>query len=307
MLQKFSKTEMNENIKVDKSMDALIGLIHQNINKPIDENVNKQIEKIKFDIQFSGEKINKIEKDIKVQNTKIKKNFDDIHELIGDKCDENQNKLETLEELIFDFKKNNFEKLEQSFEKIGESFNFLNLNIVKNKNSLLDELGQQLTTAFSNQQTTVLSHVDEQFKKNLGELKEQQKYQVDQWSTLFKILQSLSNQHISSLNSQSELISTLLIDFETKISNKQDAVILQLIEQIKSSSDLSLNKQQNNINQLQEFQQNRLDQQASELKAFDENIKDQLAKNKKMQTMTLGISIINLLLIALIIYLGFSM
>lgn len=307
MLQKFSKTEMNENIKVDKSMDALIGLIHQNINKPIDENVNKQIEKIKFDIQFSGEKINKIEKDIKVQNTKIKKNFDDIHELIGDKCDENQNKLEILEELIFDFKKNNFEKLEQSFEKIGESFNFLNLNIVKNKNSLLDELGQQLTTAFSNQQTTVLSHVDEQFKKNLGELKEQQKYQVDQWSTLFKILQSLSNQHISSLNSQSELISTLLIDFETKISNKQDAVILQLIEQIKSSSDLSLNKQQNNINQLQEFQQNRLDQQASELKAFDENIKDQLAKNKKMQTMTLGISIINLLLIALIIYLGFSM
>ncbi|UHT65653.1 hypothetical protein [Acinetobacter lwoffii] len=307
MLQKFSKTEMNENIKVDKSMDALIGLIHQNINKPIDENVNKQIEKIKFDIQFSGEKINKIEKDIKVQNTKIKKNFDDIHELIGDKCDENQNKLETLEELIFDFKKNNFEKLEQSFEKIGESFNFLNLNIVKNKNSLLEELGQQLTTAFSNQQTTVLSHVDEQFKKNLGELKEQQKYQVDQWSTLFKILQSLSNQHISSLNSQSELISTLLIDFETKISNKQDAVILQLIEQIKSSSDLSLNKQQNNINQLQEFQQNRLDQQASELKAFDENIKDQLAKNKKMQTMTLGISIINLLLIALIIYLGFSM
>ncbi|WP_180096837.1 MULTISPECIES: hypothetical protein [unclassified Acinetobacter] len=307
MLQKFSKTEMNENIKVDKSMDALIGLIHQNINKPIDENVNKQIEKIKFDIQFSSEKINKIEKDIKVQNTKIKKNFDDIHELIGDKCDENQNKLETLEELIFDFKKNNFEKLEQSFEKIGESFNFLNLNIVKNKNSLLDELGQQLTTAFSNQQTTVLSHVDEQFKKNLGELKEQQKYQVDQWSTLFKILQSLSNQHISSLNSQSELISTLLIDFETKISNKQDAVILQLIEQIKSSSDLSLNKQQNNINQLQEFQQNRLDQQASELKAFDENIKDQLAKNKKMQTMTLGISIINLLLIALIIYLGFSM
>lgn len=307
MLQKFSKTEMNENIKVDKSMDALIGLIHQNINKPIDENVNKQIEIIKFDIQFSGEKINKIEKDIKVQNTKIKKNFDDIHELIGDKCDENQNKLETLEELIFDFKKNNFEKLEQSFEKIGESFNFLNLNIVKNKNSLLDELGQQLTTAFSNQQTTVLSHVDEQFKKNLGELKEQQKYQVDQWSTLFKILQSLSNQHISSLNSQSELISTLLIDFETKISNKQDAVILQLIEQIKSSSDLSLNKQQNNINQLQEFQQNRLDQQASELKAFDENIKDQLAKNKKMQTMTLGINIINLLLIALIIYLGFSM
>lgn len=307
MLQKFSKTEMNENIKVDKSMDALIGLIHQNINKPIDENVNKQIEKIKFDIQFSGEKINKIEKDIKVQNTKIKKNFDDIHELIGDKCDENQNKLETLEELIFDFKKNNFEKLEQSFEKIGESFNFLNLNIVKNKNSLLDELGQQLTTAFSNQQTTVLSHVDEQFKKNLGELKEQQKYQVDQWSTLFKILQSLSNQHISSLNSQSELISTLLIDFETKISNKQDAVILQLIKQIKSSSDLSLNKQQNNINQLQEFQQNRLDQQASELKAFDETIKDQLAKNKKMQTMTLGISIINLLLIALIIYLGFSM
>lgn len=307
MLQKFSKTEMNENIKVDKSMDALIGLIHQNINKPIDENVNKQIEKIKFDIQFSGEKINKIEKDIKVQNTKIKKNFDDIHELIGDKCDENQNKLETLEELIFDFKKNNFEKLEQSFEKIGESFNFLNLNIVKNKNSLLDELGQQLTTAFSNQQTTVLSHVDEQFKKNLGELKEQQKYQVDQWSTLFKILQSLSNQHISSLNSQSELISTLLIDFETKISNKQDAVILQLIEQIKFSSDLSSNKQQNNINQLQEFQQNRLDQQASELKAFDENIKDQLAKNKKMQTMTLGINIINLLLIALIIYLGFSM
>lgn len=306
MLQNFSKTEMHENIKADKSMDALIGLIHQNINKPIDENVNKQIENIKFDIQSSSEKINKIEKELKVQNTKIKENFDEIHELIGDKCDENQNKIETLEELISDFKKNNFEKLEQSFEKIGESFNVLNLNIVTNKNSLLDELGQQLTTGFSNQQTTVLSHVDEQFKKKLGELKEQQKYQVDQWSTLFKILQSLSNQNLSSLNCQSELISTLLIDFEKKISNQQDAVILQLIEKIKSSSDLSLNKQQNNINQLQEFQQNRLDQQASELKAFDENIKDQLAKNKKMQTMTLGISIINLLLIALIIYLGFS-
>lgn len=306
MLQNFSKTEMHENIKADKSMDALIGLIHQNINKPIDENVNKQIENIKFDIQSSSEKINKIEKELKVQNTKIKENFDEIHELIGDKCDENQNKIETLEELISDFKKNNFEKLEQSFEKIGESFNVLNLNIVTNKNSLLDELGQQLTTGFSNQQTTVLSHVDEQFKKKLGELKEQQKYQVDQWSTLFKILQSLSNQNLSSLNFQSELISTLLIDFEKKISNQQDAVILQLIEKIKSSSDLSLNKQQNNINQLQEFQQNRLDQQASELKAFDENIKDQLAKNKKMQTMTLGISIINLLLIALIIYLGFS-
>ena len=305
MLQNFSKTEMHENIKADKSMDALIGLIHQNINKPIDENVNKQIENIKFDIQSSSEKINKIEKELKVQNTKIKENFDEIHELIGDKCDENQNKIETLEELISDFKKNNFEKLEQSFEKIGESFNVLNLNIVTNKNSLLNDLGQQLTTGFSNQQTTVLSHVDEQFKKKLGELKEQQKYQVDQWSTLFKILQSLSNQNLSSLNFQSELISTLLIDFEKKISNQQDAVILQLIEKIKSSSDLSLNKQQNNINQLQEFQQNRLDQQASELKAFDENIKDQLAKNKKMQTMTLGISIINLLLIALIIYLGF--
>ena len=306
MLQKLSKTEIHENIKADQSMDALIGLIHQNINKPIDENVNKQIENIKLDIQFSSEKINKIEKELKVQNTKIKENFDEIHELIGDKCDENQNKIETLEELISDFKKNNFEKLEQSFEKIGESFNVLNLNIVTNKNSLLDELGQQLTTGFSNQQTTVLSHVDEQFKKNLGELKEQQKYQVDQWSTLFKILQSLSNQNLSSLNFQSELISTLLIDFEKKISNQQDTVILQLIEKIKFSSDLSLNKQQNNINQLQEFQQNRLDQQASELKAFDENIKDQLAKNKKMQTMTLGISIINLLLIALIIYLGFS-
>ena len=306
MLQKLSKTEIHENIKADQSMDALIGLIHQNINKPIDENVNKQIENIKFDIQSSSEKINKIEKELKVQNTKIKENFDEIHELIGDKCDENQNKIETLEELISDFKKNNFEKLEQSFEKIGESFNVLNLNIVTNKNSLLDELGQQLTTGFSNQQTTVLSHVDEQFKKNLGELKEQQKYQVDQWSTLFKILKSLSNQNLSSLNFQSELISTLLIDFEKKISNQQDTVILQLIEKIKSSSDLSLNKQQNNINQLQEFQQNRLDQQASELKAFDENIKDQLAKNKKMQTMTLGISIINLLLIALIIYLGFS-
>lgn len=214
MLQNFSKTEMHENIKADKSMDALIGLIHQNINKPIDENVNKQIENIKFDIQSSSEKINKIEKELKVQNTKIKENFDEIHELIGDKCDENQNKIETLEELISDFKKNNFEKLEQSFEKIGESFNVLNLNIVTNKNSLLDELGQQLTTGFSNQQTTVLSHVDEQFKKKLGELKEQQKYQVDQWSTLFKILQSLSNQNLSSLNFQSELISTLLIDFE---------------------------------------------------------------------------------------------
>ena len=306
MLQKLSKTEIHENIKADQSMDALIGLIHQNINKPIDENVNKQIENIKFDIQSSSEKINKIEKELKVQNTKIKENFDEIHELIGDKCDENQNKIETLEELISDFKKNNFEKLEQSFEKIGESFNVLNLYILTNKNSLLDELGQQLTTGFSNQQTTVLSHVDEQFKKNLDELKEQQKYQVDQWYTLFKTLQILSNQHISSLNSQSELISTLLIDFEKKISNKQDAIILQLIEKIESSSDLSLNKQQNNINQLQEFQKNRLDQQASELKALDENIKDQLAKNKKMQTMTLGISIINLLLIALIIYLGFS-
>ena len=62
MLQNFSKTEMHENIKADKSMDALIGLIHQNINKPIDENVNKQIENIKFDIQSSSEKINKIEK-----------------------------------------------------------------------------------------------------------------------------------------------------------------------------------------------------------------------------------------------------
>lgn len=305
MLQKLSKTEIHENIKADQSMDALIGLIHQNINKPIDENVNKQIENIKFDIQSSSEKIHKIEKELKAQNTKITENFDEIHELIGDKSDENQNKIETLEELISDFKKNNFEKLEQSFEKIGESFNVLNLSIVTNKNSLLDELGQQLTTGFSNQQTTVLSHVDEQFKKNLDELKEQQKYQVDQWYNLFKTLQILSNQHISSLNSQSELISTLLIDFEKKISNKQDAIILQLIEKIESSSDLSLNKQQNNINQLQEFQKNRLDQQASELKALDENIKDQLAKNKKMQTMTLGISIINLLLIALIIYLGF--
>ena len=149
--------------------------------------------------------------------------------------------------------------------------------------------------------------MDEQFKKNLDELKKQQKYQVDQWSTLFKTLQSLSNQYVSSLNSQSELISTLLIDFETKISNNQDAAILQITKQIKSSSDLSLNKQQNSIDQLQEFQQSHLNQQASELKAFDENIKDQLVKNKKMQTMTLGISIINLLLIALIIYLGFSM
>ena len=96
MLQKFSKTEMHENIKADKSMDALIGLIHQNINKPIDENVNKQIENIKFDIQSSSEKINKIEKELKVQNTKIKENFDEIHELIGDKSDENQNKIEIL-------------------------------------------------------------------------------------------------------------------------------------------------------------------------------------------------------------------
>lgn len=306
MLQKFSKAEMNENIKVDNSMDALIGLINQTINKPIDENVNKQIENIKLDIQFSSEKINKIEKDINFKNTKIIKNFEEIQELIGDKCDENQNAFEILEGLISDLEKNNFEKLEQSFKKIDESFNVLNLNIVTNKNSLLDELGQQFTTGFSNQQTTVLSHVDEQFKKNLDELKQQQKYQLDQWSTLFKTLQSLSNQYVSSLNSQSELISTLLIDFETKISNNQDAAILQITKQIKSSSDLSLNKQQNRIDQLQEFQQSHLNQQASELKAFDEKIKDQLVKNKKMQTMTLGISIINLLLIALIVYLGFS-
>ncbi|MDH1278245.1 hypothetical protein N5B92_11475 [Acinetobacter johnsonii] len=306
MLQKFSKAEMNENIKVDNSMDALIGLINQTINKPIDENVNKQIENIKLDIQFSSEKINKIEKDINFKNTKIIKNFEEIQELIGDKCDENQNAFEILEGLISDLEKNNFEKLEQSFKKIDESFNVLNLNIVTNKNSLLDELGQQFTTGFSNQQTTVLSHVDEQFKKNLDELKQQQKYQLDQWSTLFKTLQSLSNQYVSSLNSQSELISTLLIDFETKISNNQDAAILQITKQIKSSSDLSLNKQQNRIDQLQEFQQSHLNQQASELKAFDEKIKDQLVKNKKMQKMTLGISIINLLLIALIVYLGFS-
>lgn len=306
MLQKFSKAEMNENIKVDNSMDALIGLINQTINKPIDENVNKQIENIKLDIQFSSEKINKIEKDINFKNTKIIKNFEEIQELIGDKCDENQNAFEILEGLISDLEKNNFEKLEQSFKKIDESFNVLNLNIVTNKNSLLDELGQQFTTGFSNQQTTVLSHVDEQFKKNLDELKQQQKYQLDQWSTLFKTLQSMSNQYVSSLNSQSELISTLLIDFETKISNNQDAAILQITKQIKSSSDLSLNKQQNRIDQLQEFQQSHLNQQASELKAFDENIKDQLVKNKIMQTMTLGISIINLLLIALIVYLGFS-
>ena len=97
MLQNFSKTEMHENIKADKSMDALIGLIHQNINKPIDENVNKQIENIKFDIQSSSEKINKIEKELKVQKKKKKKNFDEIHELNGDKCDENQKKIKKLE------------------------------------------------------------------------------------------------------------------------------------------------------------------------------------------------------------------
>ena len=307
MLQKFSKTEMNENIKADKSMDALIGLIHQNINKPIDENVNKQIENIKFDIQSSSGKINKIEKDIKVQNTKIKKNFDEIHELIGDKCDENQNKLETLEELISDLEKNNLKKLEQSFEKIDESFGVLNLNIGTNKNSLLEELGLQLTTGFSNQQITVLNYVDEQFKKNLDELKEHKKYQVDEWSALSKTLEDFANQYISALNTQSELISTLFTNSDKKISTQQNDMIQQLTEQVRSSLDLSLSKQQNDLYQLQEFQQNRLDQQASELKAFDENIKDQLAKNKKMQTMTLGISIINLLLIALIIYLGFSM
>lgn len=306
MLQKFSKTEMNENIKADKSMDALIGLIHQNINKPIDENVNKQIENIKFDIQSSSGKINKIEKDIKVQNTKIKKNFDEIHELIGDKCDENQNKLETLEELISDLEKNNLKKLEQSFEKIDESFGVLNLNIGTNKNSLLEELGLQLTTGFSNQQITVLNYVDEQFKKNLDELKEHKKYQVDEWSALSKTLEDFANQYISALNTQSELISTLFTNSDKKISTQQNDMIQQLTEQVRSSLDLSLSKQQNDLYQLQEFQQNRLDQQASELKAFDENIKDQLAKNKKMQTMTLGISIINLLLIALIVYLGFS-
>lgn len=306
MLQKFSKTEMNENIKADKSMDALIGLIHQNINKPIDENVNKQIENIKFDIQSSSEKINKIEKDIKVQNAKIKKNFDEIHELIGDKCDENQNKLEILEELISDLEKNNLKKLEQSFEKIDESFGVLNLNIGTNKNSLLEELGLQLTTGFSNQQIRVLNYVDEQFKKNLDELKEHKKYQVDEWSALSKTLEDFANQYISALNTQSELISTLFTNSDKKISTQQNDMIQQLTEQVGSSLDLSLSKQQNDLYQLQEFQQNHLDQQASELKAFDENIKDQLAKNKKMQTMTLGISIINLLLIALIFYLGFS-
>jgi len=303
MLHTSSKTEMNENIKADKSMDALVSLIHKNINQPIDENVNKKIENIKFDIQSFSQKN---DRNLKVQNIKVDKKFKEIQDLIEDKWDESQDAFETLKELISDLEKNNFGKLEQSFKKIDESFNVLNLNIVTNKNSLLDELGKQLTTGFSSQQTTMLSHVDKEFKKNLDELKEQQKHQVDRWSALFKTLQNLSNQHISFLNAQSELISTLLIDSYKKLSNKQDDMIQQLTEQIRSSSDLSLNKQQNNIDQLQEFQQSYLDQQASELKVFNENIKEQLAKNKKMQIITLGITIINLLLIALIIYLGFS-
>lgn len=303
MLHTSSKTEMNENIKADKSMDALVSLIHKNINQPIDENVNKKIENIKFDIQSFSQKN---DRNLKVQNIKVDKKFKEIQDLIEDKWDESQDAFETLKELISDLEKNNFGKLEQSFKKIDESFNVLNLNIVTNKNSLLDELGKQLTTEFSSQQTTMLSHVDKEFKKNLDELKEQQKHQVDRWSALFKTLQNLSNQHISFLNAQSELISTLLIDSYKKLSNKQDDMIQHLTEQIRSSSDLSLNKQQNNIDQLQEFQQSYLDQQASELKVFNENIKEQLAKNKKMQIITLGITIINLLLIALIIYLGFS-
>lgn len=301
MLHTLSKTEINENIKADKSMEALVGLIHKNINQPIDENLNNKIENIKLDLMFS---IEKVDKNINSRGNKVDKNFKDVKDFIEDKCDENQNKLETLKELIADLEKNNFKNLEQSFEKIDKSFNVLNLNIVTNKNSLLDEIGQRLTTGFSNQQTIVLRYVDEQCKKNLDELKEQQQYQVDQWSTLFKTLENLSNQHIGSLNTQSEFISSLLNNYEKKLFNKQDEIVKKLTEQVRYSSDFSLNKQQHNIDQLKEFQKNHLDQQTSELKAFDENINEQLAKNKKMQMITLGVSIINLLLIALIVYLG---
>ncbi len=304
MSKVLSKTDAKANVKADQSMDALVGLINQNINDPVNKNINQHIENIKFDVQsFRG----KIEKDIQTQGIKVDKKLKEIQYLLADKHDAVQIQFETLQELISDLQKNHFEKIEHNFEKIGAFFDALALDIGTNKNILLEALHileQQLITSFSVQNTALLGHVDVQILKVLDELEAQRKYQINQWPALFEALVNFSNQHIIKLEVQAESISTLLMNFDEKVSSKQDHVIEQIIQQVKSSYELSLSKQLAHVNQLQEVQKQHLDQQALNLKAFDSHINQQFKNHKNTQMITLGISVVNLLLISMILYFG---
>lgn len=304
MSKVFGKTDAEVNVRVDQSMDTLVGLINKNINDPVNQNVNQHIENIKFDIHSFREKI---EKHVQAQGSKVDKKLKDIQDLIEDKHDEDQTKFEILQELIADLEKNNFEKLEQSFKKINASFDALALDIGTNKNTLLEVLNvleQQLITGFSVQKIALLGQIDVQILKILDELEVQHKYQADQWSALSKALEDFSNQHINKLEVQAESISILLTNFDVKVSSKQDYVIEQIIQQVKSSFELSLSKQETHVNQLQELQKHCLNQQTSDLKTFESHINQQFKNHKNTQMITFGISVINLLLISMIVYFG---
>lgn len=282
MSKVFGKTDAEVNVRVDQSLDALVGLINKNINDPVNQNVNQQIENIKFDIHSFREKI---EKHVQTQGSKVDKKLKDIQDLIEDKHDEDQTKFEIVQELISDFEKNNFEKLEQSFKKINASFDALALDIGTNKNTLLEvlhALEQQLITGFSVQKIALLGQIDVQILKILDELEVQHKYQVDQWSALSKALEDFSNQHINKLEVQAESISILLTNFDVKVSSKQET----------------------HVNQLQELQKQSLNQQTLDLKTFESHINQQFKNHRNTQMITFGISVINLLLISMIVYFG---
>lgn len=300
MSKVFGQTDAKVNVKADHSMDALVGLINQNINDPVNKSISQHIEKIQFNVQsFHG----KIEKDIKIQGNKVDQKLNGIQDLIVDKHDENQIKFEILQELITELEEHNIEKLKQSFEKIETSFDAFTLDIGTNKNNLLEALHaleQQLITGFSVQKIALLEHEDVQILKILDEFEIQRQYQADQWSAISKKLENLSKQHIDKLEVQSELISTFLTKFDSKVSSKQDYVI----EQVKSSLELSLSKQETHVNQLQEFQQQCLNQQISDLKKLESDMNQKLENHKNTQMITSVISAINLLLIIIILYFG---
>lgn len=302
MLQVLDKTDAKVDVKADQSMQALVGLINQNINDPVSKNISQNIEKIESNVQFFREKI---AKDIQVQGSKVDKKLKGIQDLLEDKHDTNLIQFATLQKLISDFEKNNFENMENSFEKIDASFDALALDIGTNKNTLLEAvhiLEQQLIACFSVKKTALLSHVDVQFLKVLNQLEAQHKYQTDQWHALFEALEIFSNQHINMLEIKTKSISTLLIHIDENLSSKQDHAIEQITQQIKSSYELLLSEQQAHVNQLQEVQQQYLDQQALDFKEFYLQINQKFNNHKNTQIISLGISVINLLLISIIFY-----
>lgn len=240
MTKVFGKTNAKVNDIADQSMEALVGLINQNINNPVNDNVNQHIENIQFDIQSFRAKV---EKDIQIQGNKFDKKLKETQYLFEEQYDSTQSRLETLQQLISDFEKNNYKKQEQSSEKVIASFDLLNSEIGKNKNTLLEALyiiEKQQITELSELKLMLVKHMEIHTLRVLDELERQYTSLTDQKTDFSKALESVSNQHTNKLETQADLISTQLQNMQQQRLAQQEVGLKSLETQIKNHKNIQM-------------------------------------------------------------------